>query len=415
MRITKLFGPLVLVSGMALLQSCIQDEPLNAECDIKAVSAQWLEQNRDILRSSEPFISNDKVSFITNYGVDRSALAPVFELTPGARLTAVVDGREVEANNGLVRDFNLPQIYTTHSEDGKWSKDYEVSFSPMKTITMQMAFENFENTVKRADGGTSTGSYNVWYEVDEDDIANPRRNYWATGNAGYDILGIGKEPADYPTASASGGVNGKCVKLVTRDTKSYGMVVKMPIAAGNIFLGEFKSQQAMSKPMMATRFGLPLVEQRPLELKGYYKYKAGEVYTDKQKNPCPDIHDTADIYAVVYEISTRSEMAENPELGFVPLNGNDVLSSDRIVLMARIDKPVEFEGAIEDLEASPWVSFNEPFKPMNDKVFDMDRLRDGGYAIALVATSSRQGAYFEGAIGSTLYIDELEIVWEGDE
>ena len=99
----------------------------------------------------------------------------------------------------------------------------------------------------------------------------------------------------------------------------------------------------------------------------------------------------------------------------MPLNGDDVLSSDRIVLMARIDKPVEFEGTLEKLETAPWVSFNEPFHLLSGKTFSEERLKDNGYAIAIVATSSRQGAYFIGAIGSTLYIDELRIVWEGEE
>ena len=38
-----------------------------------------------------------------------------------------------------------------------------------------------------------------------------------------------------------------------------------------------------------------------------------------------------------------------------------------------------------------------------------------GYAIAIVASSSRQGHYFEGAVGSTLYIDELRITWSSEE
>ena len=74
--------------------------------------------------------------------------------------------------------------------------------------------------------------------------------------------------------------------------------------------------------------------------------------------------------------------------------------------MARIDNPGE---------PAEWKHFSEPFRPMNGKRFDENRLRADGYAIAVVATSSRQGAYFEGAVGSTLYVDELRIVWEGED
>ena len=34
------------------------------------------------------------------------------------------------------------------------------------------------------------------------------------------------------------------------------------------------------------------------------------------------------------------------------------------------------------------------------------------YAIAVVASSSKDGAFFEGAVGSTLFVDEIKIEWE---
>ena len=39
-------------------------------------------------------------------------------------------------------------------------------------------------------------------------------------------------------------------------------------------------------------------------------------------------------------------------------------------------------------------------------------MRRNGYAIAVVITSSRQGAFFEGAVGSTLYLDNIKITWK---
>ncbi|MBR1446714.1 MAG: PCMD domain-containing protein, partial [Alloprevotella sp.] len=63
-------------------------------------------------------------------------------------------------------------------------------------------------------------------------------------------------------------------------------------------------------------------------------------------------------------------------------------------------------------EPTEWKQFEEPYRPMNGKTFDPERLKAGGYAIAVVMTSSRQGAYFEGAVGSVLYVDELKINWK---
>lgn len=369
-----------------LLASCIQDEPLNAECDITGVDASWVENNKDIL-IGEAIVTNDHVSFSIKKGSDRSALAPVFTLTEGASITATVDGTEVDGN-GLTRDFASPQTYTVHSQDGNWEKDYTVSFNYPQPLGL-MSFEHYE-----LDG---TGRYHIWYETDASDAENPRRDYWASGNSGYALVGIAKQAADYPTASDQLGVSGNCIKLVTRATGSFGEIVGMPIAAGNLFIGSFTTSIAMRQPRQATRFGLQLVGGKPLRLEGFYKYTAGETFTDKDKNERPELKDTADIYAVVFEVDPDN---------FEPLNGDDVLSSGRIVMMARIADPGE---------PQEWTRFEEPFELLDGKTFDEERLRNDGYAIAVVATSSRQGAYFEGAVGSTLYVDELRIVWEGEE
>ena len=88
------------------------------------------------------------------------------------------------------------------------------------------------------------------------------------------------------------------------------------------------------------------------------------------------------------------------------LNGDEVLSSPRIVMMARINNPGE---------PQEWEEFYVPFKSFEGRSIDMERLKRGEYAIAVVATSSRQGAYFEGAIGSVLWVDELRVVWQLDD
>ncbi|MDY6250502.1 MAG: PCMD domain-containing protein [Bacteroidaceae bacterium] len=42
-------------------------------------------------------------------------------------------------------------------------------------------------------------------------------------------------------------------------------------------------------------------------------------------------------------------------------------------------------------------------------------LRDGGYNLALVFSSSKTGDMFEGSVGSTLYIDKVEITFKNEE
>lgn len=214
---------------MSSFSSCIQDEPLNAECDIIAVDSLWLEQQMDII-VGKPIVTNDLVSFNIKRDADRTHLNPRFVLTDGARITMTLDGQELEAN-GVMRDFTSPQTYTVHSEDGKWHKDYKVSFNypTTPTTTQLLGFEHFELD--------ATGRYHQWYEIDPTDATNPRRSYWASGNSAYAITGMGKKYDDYPTVSDPMGVKGNCVKLTTCRTGSFGDLVKMPIAAGNLFIG----------------------------------------------------------------------------------------------------------------------------------------------------------------------------------
>ncbi len=396
---------LTLLTSLLALHSCIQEEPLNAECDITGIDSLWLKENSKVISTYD--INNNAVNFnikrkVNGQAVSRESFAPKFTLTLGASITAQVNGVEVEAN-GLTRNFDTEQRYTTHSEDGKWSKIYSVSFSylPLPTTEWKLSFENHELE-------TAKQRYQTWYEMDANDTSNPRRNWWSTGNPGFAICGMAQTPADYPSCVDSAGVEGKCVKLVTRSTGNFGKRTSMPIAAGNLFIGTFNASVAavsQAKALQATKFGLPIVQSRPLRLEGYYKYKAGDTFTDSKLNVLAEQHDTADIYAVVYYNRDEKDTTK-----VVTLDGANVLSSPRIVYLARIDAPVEFAGDLKDLPASDWVQFSEEFKPFGTQ--EMDIAHPELYSIAVVMTSSRQGAYFKGAVGSTLYVDELKVVYE---
>ena len=375
---------LLLQSALLLtaLTSCIRDEALNAECDIVGVEQSWVNAHKEMI-IGQPIVTNTHVSFSIVDGSDRSALDPSFVLSEGTRLTMMNGGAEVEAN-GVTRNFSSPQEYIARSQDGNWSKTYTVSFNYPQPIGL-MSFEHYKLD--------DTNRYHEWYEVDTTDVENPERDYWSTGNPGYAMTGKGKTYDVYPTISDPLGYKGNCVRLITRSTGSFGDLVKMPIAAGNIFIGTFDTQEALKKPREATHFGLQLVGGKPVSLEGYYKYKAGEKFT-VGKVEHPEFRDTADIYAVVYEVDPAD---------FQPLNGDDVLTSSRIVMMARIDYPGE---------PQEWTHFVEPFRLLPGKEWSDERVRMKGYAIAVVATSSRQGAYFNGAVGSTLWVDELKVNWE---
>ena len=365
---------LFVLATTLLLSACIRDEAPNAECDILAVKANWLEENNSIL-SGKPVIKNNEVWFYVKEGTGIETLKqiePEFELTPGASIV-----KDTVTENGE-RGINIH--YTTTSEDGVWSKDYLVSFTIQSFIEYGKPFSFEHYTYDR---------YHSWYEVD---TCGTELKWWASGNAGFAFTG----KKEFPTTADPEGVAGHCVKLTTRDTGSFGNMAGMPIAAGNIFIGEFQSANAMKKPLEATRFGLQIIPAEPVSLKGYYKYTPGEVFTDKMKRPVEGRKDTCAIYSVVYEVDPAN---------VVTLDGSNVLSSERIVLVAQLENPGE---------PTEWTQFEIPYKSANGNIFDKEKLQRGEYAITVVASSSKDGAFFEGAVGSTLYVDEIEIVWNNE-
>lgn len=369
--------------ALALLTSCIQDEAPNAECDILAVKTSWIEENKEIL-SGNPIISNNAVRFYvkdsTTTSIDAlKQLDPQFELTPGAQIEKL----DKIGENG---DRGVYLYYHTTSEDGLWGKDYEVSFTKQTVIDVDatFSFEHFGLDER-------TEKFYVWHEVDANGTT---LNWWASGNAGFSMSGQGKTPEAYPTSVDSAGVKGCCVRLTTCSTGRLGQMMNKPIAAGNIFIGEFQPKNATTKPLEATRFGFTIAPSKPVSLTGYYKYTAGEEFTDKANQVIAERKDTCSIYSVLYEVDPAN---------IVTLDGSNVLSSDRIVLVAELENPGE---------PSEWTEFEIPFKEVNGKAFDIKKLERGEYAITVVASSSKSGAFFEGAVGSVLHVDEIKINWE---
>ena len=153
----------------------------------------------------------------------------------------------------------------------------------------------------------------------------------------------------------------------------------------------------MFKPLMATEFGIPFT-QKPLSLSGYYQYSPSTPFTDKNFVQHPERIDAGDIYSVLY---LNHDADGKP----VVLYGDNVLSSEQIVAVARVQNVNETNGQ--------WVYFDIPFEYRQD--IDLELLANRGYNLTIVFSSSIEGASFEGAIGSTLKVDKVRLTCETKE
>lgn len=363
---------------LCITVSCIRKEPLNAECDIVAVAV-----TGDILNRA-PIIENNKVTFIVKNGVNITKLAPEFILTPGA---------SIYPESGTVRDFTTPQTYMTTSEDGEWHKVYTVEVKRNDSGNTNYSF-SFEN-VRQVSALMGACSYDVFYEVG----ANGAESLtWASGNPGFALTLKGTTPNTFPTFQSENGWTGKCVEMVTRSTGTFGEGVKKPLAAGNLFLGKFDMNNAVNKPLESTQFGTPFTNI-PQTLSGYYKYTPGAEYckmnsSNGKLEPVPGKIDECNIYSVFFEVTDDMEW----------LDGTNVMAEDNpnIIAIARLSPE-------QRKETTDWVQFSVPYVYREGKTVDPQKLIEGKYSITVVFSSSMDGDYFSGAIGSTLMVDEVFI------
>ena len=361
-----------------LCSSCIKDEPKNMECDV--VEA-WVEGDglaQYFIRESDMRISDvpsgeERLTFIVRDLNTLPAMPVQFTLTPGATVSPA---------NGSSQDFtNGPVTYTVTSEDGQWHRTYIVDFREATLPSNKYDFEDFELS--------ANGHYYLWYYMSDNGSIE---RIWASGNEGYMIACPNTAATDYPTVPDENGVEGYCIKLTTRSTGSWGRTFKKPIAAGNFFLGAFDSQYSLTNTLKTTLMGIPYTKE-PVKVTGYYKYSPGEVFTDKDSQPVEGRIDEPSIYSVLY-------LNHDEQGNEIMLHGDDVLSSPYIVRKAQVASlPPTAE----------WQRFEMTFQGSDP--IDYELLANRGYNLALVFSSSKTGDLFEGALGSTLYVDKVEITF----
>ena len=293
-----------------------------------------------------------------------------------------------------------PVTYVVTSEDGQYNRTYRVFIKATDAGTTpdpgdpgkpeeQFGYVhyNFENYFL----DPASSKFYVWSDYENG-------SNWATGNPGFKIAKGSAKPDQYPSTPLAEGYDGAGVKLVTSDTGPFGVVVNMRIAAGNLFTGVFDSKSATKAPLKATHFGEGSYNQinyRPVKLTGYYQYTPGEVFKDKAGKVVEDRIDQGDIYAVVF----RNVDSEGKSFY---LTGDNVLTSPQIVALARVPNIVKTEGG--------WKNFSVDFNYSGE--LDPAILANYGYSMAVVFTSSIEGAAFQGAVGSTLLIDKVSIAYK---
>ena len=313
----------------------------------------------------QPVINEEAgtIVFAVNEEVESLKFTPIIEISEGATITPA---------SGVAQDFsnNKKVTYTVTAEDG--------------TVKVYTAFVEGTRKVLKY-------SFEDWKEGTKNDELLPK-DLWAGSAAGAGILGgtlLRKETREDGTYAA---------KLITFEYPNEPNSLVPKITAGSIFIGKFDMMPALQGDRLScTKFGLDAetvsLGGKPLRFKGVYKYESGSNYLDASNyedvKPV-DIKDKGQIQAVLYKVQTGEDGKE------IVLTGHDVNTSELRVAVANI--------IVEDIKE--YTPFNIEFEYLQE--YD----RNSKYKFAIVCSSSKDGDSFKGAGGSTLIVDEFEVVCE---
>ena len=390
---------IVIVLCSYCITSCIKDEAMNKECDIESAWVEGEEYEQYFYQKTEmrkEIISSTETNIVFSV---RSLISMKTAIPVNFKIT---DGATIEPANGSPQDFTKGTVtYTVTSEDGQWHRIYNVTFREASLPVEKFSFENVESRTEQ----TLLGGINemhVFYELTSssgsDSGTEERRYCWATGNLGSALAMNGSKPEDFPTYSTLDGKVGKGVCLNTQSAGALGEYIKKPLAAGSLYLGNFVVEHVLSDALKATQFGVPNSKE-PVRITGWYKYQPGKKFIDKDMKEYPDRKDEASIYAIYY---LNTDDQKNSYI----LDGHDVEDFDKLFSNPQVYKVARVVSLPATDTWTQWEMFFEGKDAPDDVVAAQ------GFNLALVFSSSKNGAQFEGAIGSTLYIDEVEVSYE---
>lgn len=232
-------------------------------------------------------------------------------------------------------------------------------------------------------------SYDLWFK-DSKNAWFPRASqndeiWWDTANVGANTL----SPVNPTTPEESFvAVTGKDKKAAKLETKS----VLGIMAAGNMYSGRYLRTEGVSAIL---EFGVPF-ESRPIGLRGYYSYSPKTI--DKAKAPYLDLKGRTDMCQIYIMLTAWDKPFEvnSGKSQYIDMNDPDILA---------------FREFVSDADTEG--EYKEFFIHLDDEAW-RDKSRKAKH-ILIVSCASRYGDYFTGAVGSIMYVDEFQLVYDESE
>ena len=232
-------------------------------------------------------------------------------------------------------------------------------------------------------------SFDDWYTSGSAPMPNLSADYtvWDSGNPGSAKYGIIPTKPETEHVAVLGDGK-KAARLESLEAPLVGF------AAGNIFVGHY-IRTTLSPAGAQLEWGTPFTS-RPLGMKGYFDYtpKAIDTFKEQYKN----LKGQNDICHIQVFLTDRTDIYQinSGKNEFVDLNADDIIAY----------------GSVEsNVATSTKTGLVNGYEPFMLKLEYRDLVRKPNMVV-IVASASKYGDYFTGAIGSVLYIDEFSFVYD---
>mgnify|MGYP005812684315 CR=1 FL=1 len=214
--------------------------------------------------------------------------------------------------------------------------------------------------------------------------------FWGTGNPGATSLGESFNLTDGVADPRPGSTGSLSAKLETKEPNFAGIG---KLAAGNLFVGAFGGVSGMGGTVY---MGRPYVfNARPTHLRVWYKYTPvgsdkGRIYICLTNMTNGDTHHIVDT-------NNPDKTTFSPDDEFLYVDKTNTATQQGHIL--------GYGDLMLETAVTTWTQVDIPI------IYRDQYLNERPNVLILTAAASYRGDYFEGEVGSTMFVDDIEFVY----
>lgn len=249
---------------------------------------------------------------------------------------------------------------------------------------------NFDDWYERANNNLMKTK--TWYACSESYYNEHNGSFWDSSNPGT-TTDAGMFANINPTQGDS-----KVVRTPGGKSAKLESAYKVKFAAASLYVGKFNSLDGTKGAKID--MGQPFTS-RPIALKGYFQYAPANIKSNGVGSSGVLKEGDTDICSIFIILSKGTYQVNNTETNTL-LNEEKVKNTDQFI-------------AYGELPASECVSTNGQWKEFNIPLkYKEQFFGEKPTHLIIVCSSSKYGDYFTGGEGSTLYLDDFELVYDGE-